>query len=76
MANLFTFRHPIPFPRSEYGGVWVVVANDAAEAAQMAYDEYMDDSVPIEDFEDAVCDGTRFELVGDVAPRIVESFLT
>jgi len=75
MATLFTFRHPVAFPRSEYGGLWVVVANDAMEAAQMAH-EYLDDSIPIEDFEDAVCDGTRFELAGDVAPRIVEAFLT
>lgn len=34
--KVFVFNHPVPFPESEYGGLWVIVAEDGAQAAELA----------------------------------------
>ena len=35
---MFVFSHPVDFPYSEYGGLWVVRARNARQAAKLAWD--------------------------------------
>lgn len=35
---MFVFNHPVDFPYSEYGGLWVVRAHNARQAAKLAWD--------------------------------------
>ena len=38
MLMMFVFNHPVDFPTSEYGGLWVVRAHNAREAGNLAWD--------------------------------------
>lgn len=68
----------VPFPSSEYGGMWAVIASDEQECAEIleknSYSLFNKDYV--HEILDAVEKARRFELVGSVESGLVNSFFT
>ena len=78
---MFVFSHPVDFPFSEYGGLWVVRAHNARQAAKLAWDACKDvetgDSL-LPHFEQAAEAGKCFMLKSfpEDLPGVVDHFLT
>lgn len=79
---LFVFSHPVDFPCSEYGGLWVVRAYNAREAAHLAWTATLEkgctgDSVPGH-FAQAAELGKCLMLKSfpEDVPCVIQSFLT
>ena len=73
--NIYIGKYWVPFPTSEYGGTWSVIAENEAQCVELlkggAYeDEY--DYLIVE----AVSTSKRFGLTGDPAPMVVDTFYT
>ena len=80
---MFVFSHPVDFPYSEYGGLWVVRAHNARQAAKLAWDAAWMDSMETGDsllshFEEAAEKGQCFMLKSfpEDLPCVVDHFLT
>lgn len=79
---LFVFSHPVDFPASEYGGMWVVRAYNAREAAALAFawlqGHGVFDGVLQVHFEQAAEEGKCLMLKSfpEDLPCVVECFLT
>ena len=77
--NLYVGNYWCPFPRSEYGGVWIVVAENGEQVCQMLlkeqgdYNGEYDDRIP-----KAVSKARVFYLdhVHDHSAEIVDTFFT
>jgi len=79
--NLYVGNYWCPFPRSEYGGVWIVVAENGEQVCQMLlkeqgdYNGEYDDRIP-----GAVLKAEVFPLDTSKMllknPRIVDTFFT
>jgi hypothetical protein len=75
---LYIVDHYVPFPRSEYGGVWNVVAKTDDECFDLItagddgnfYEHYY--SV----LKENILQAQRFALANDQTSRVVESFTT
>ena len=77
MKYLYLIDHFVPFPHSEYGGVWSVIADN---------DEQCFDVVVCEDEElnigcygklrENISKASKFALVDEELSRVVSSFLT
>ena len=75
--NLYIVDHFIPFPQSEYGGVWNVIASDEEECF---------DLITAEDAENFpeyygqlrsnIAKSAKYEVVDNVSSKVVTSFLT
>jgi hypothetical protein len=67
----------MPFPMSEYGGMWVVVAKDRAQCIELLKSdkedswERFDQLIP-----DVVDAALQYDLVGDYTAGVVDIFLT
>lgn len=75
---MYIVNHYIPFPRSEYGGVWNVVATDDEECFDLIVDE---DNGLNDDYynrlRENIMKASVFELADDgVKSGIVEQFTT
>lgn len=78
--NLYVGDYWVPFPSSEYGGMWVVMAENETQCAELLKDlERWNDDYSAEILE-AVKSAKVFQLDENVASnreaRIVDSFLT
>lgn len=78
MKYVYTFDHFVPFPHSEYGGVWVVVAKDDNECYDLVveYDEdWNKDHYPkaMENIKKAI---KLALLEEDQDSRVIDSFTT
>lgn len=75
---MYIVNHYIPFPRSEYGGVWNVVASDDEECFDLIVDE--DDGLNDDYYNrlrENIMKASVFELADDgVQSGIVEQFTT
>ena len=74
--KMYIGRSWIPFPRSEYGGVWALIAESDKQAIEMltemqSYDKDYIDMIP-----SAVEESEKFELSEYQTPRIVTKFFT
>lgn len=75
---LYIVSHYVPFPSSEYGGVWNVVAEDDNECFDLIvaedngnfYEQYYTD------LRENIVNASVFELAGDIQSEVVESFTT
>ena len=80
---MFVFSHPVDFPYSEYGGLWVVRAHNAHEAAKLAWDACevvgadTGDSL-LKHFEQAAEEGKCFMLKAfpEDVPCVIDHYLT
>jgi len=75
---LYIVQHYVPFPSSEYGGIWNVVAEDDNECFDLIvendsgnfYEKYYSD------LKENILNATTFVLAEDVESAVVESFTT
>ena len=74
---LYTVDHFIPFPRSEYGGMWVVVAENDNECFDLisAEDDGLNDDY-YNRLRENIIKSRVFELAGAHESGIVEEFTT
>ena len=75
--NLYVGDYWATFPHSEYGGLWVVTANDTQECVDLLkndlYSQYDEESDIVKSVNNAQC----FQLKDDnIESRIVEAFFT
>lgn len=77
MTYLYIVDHYIPFPSSEYGGIWNVIAQNDDECFDLItadddgfYEQYYSD------LKDKIIKAQRFALANDQTSRVVESFTT
>lgn len=77
---LYVGNYWVPFPSSEYGGTWVVMAENDEQVVDIlksvCYDEEYHELIP-----NAVTQATRFKLdesalVDCAKPELVDSFFT
>jgi hypothetical protein len=71
--NLYVLNYWVPFPRSEYGGLFVVVAKNKKQLKKLLV-SYVD-GYP-EEFEAAITNAEIFAVADTEEPRIVDSFYT
>lgn len=74
--KVFVFHHPVAFPESEYGGLWVVRAEGPYQAGHAAWQHFGMDDFPVEVFQDAAREGKILELAEDGPPEVLDCFLT
>ena len=75
--NLYIVDHFIPFPQSEYGGVWNVLASDDEECFDLITDA--DDNQFPEYYgklRSNITNSAKYTVVGNEEPKVVTSFLT
>ena len=73
--NIYIGKYWVPFPRSEYGGTWTVIAENEAQCAELlkggAWDDRYEDEIA-----GVVANSKRFGLTGDPAPMVLDTFYT
>jgi hypothetical protein len=74
--KVFIFAHPVDFPQSEYGGMWVVRAEGHYQAGHVAWLHFDDPDVRVEAFQQAALEGQSLELVNHGEPMVLDCFLT
>lgn len=77
MKNLYIVDHFIPFPISEYGGVWNVIAEDDEECYDLIVEqdqEFNTEYYP--NLRDRIMNARVFALAEEVESQVVESFTT
>lgn len=77
MKHLFVVDHFVPFPSSEYGGIWNVIAEDEEECFDLISDE--DDSFNLQYYgklRENIKKSSKYSLVNELESKIVTSFLT
>ncbi len=75
---LYIVSHYVPFPSSEYGGLWNVIAQDDDECFDLIsaedngnfYEKYYSD------LKENILNAQTFALAEDVESAVVESFTT
>lgn len=75
---LYIVQHYVPFPISEYGGVWNVVAKDDDECFDLisAEDNGNFCEKHYSDLRENILNAVTFALAEDVESAVVESFTT
>jgi hypothetical protein len=75
---LYIVDHYIPFPSSEYGGIWNVIAENDDECFDLISaedgDDFYDEHYKV--LRENILNARRFALVEDVESAIVEEFTT
>jgi hypothetical protein len=77
MKYLYLVNHFVPFPSSEYGGLWAVTAQDDDECFDLItdYDDGFNQKYYVE-LRENIVDGQRFALQENEGSRVVEAFTT
>jgi hypothetical protein len=77
MKNLYIVDHFCPFPTSEYGGIWNVIAENDEECYDLIVEsdnEYNVEYYP--NLRDRILNARVFALAEEVESQVVESFTT
>jgi hypothetical protein len=74
---LYIVDHFCPFPRSEYGGIWNVVAKDDDECFDLIkdYDEGFDEEFYV-NLREKVVNARTYELAENIESAVIEAFTT
>jgi len=77
MKRLYIVEHFVPFPSSEYGGLWNVVA----ETDEEVYDLIVEDDGEMNTqyygkLRENIMKSSKYSLVDEVESKVVDSFLT
>jgi len=76
MKYLFVVNHYVPFPQSEYGGLWVVRAEDKEECFDLIT-TYMEDYPEFYGrLRENIDNAPKYALADDYPSAVLESFLT
>jgi len=75
---LYIVEHYIPFPQSEYGGIWNVIAEDDEECFDIitAQDDDNFNEKYYGDLREKIINSQTFAHAEDLESRIVEEFTT
>jgi hypothetical protein len=74
--KVFIFAHPVGFPQSEYGGMWVVRAEGHYQAGFLAWKYFDNPDFRVESFQQAALKALSLELVNHGEPMVLDCFLT
>jgi hypothetical protein len=74
--KVFIFNHPVRFPESRYGGMWVVRAEGHYQAGHVAWEYFDNPDVRVEAFQQAALEGQSLELVNPGEPMVLDCFYT
>lgn len=77
MKRLYIIEHFVPWPQSEYGGLWNVVA----ETDEEVYDLIVEDDGELNTqyygkLRENIMKSSKYSLVDEVESKVVDSFLT
>lgn len=77
MKRLYVVEHFVPFPTSEYGGLWNVIAGTDEEV----YDLIVEDDNELNTqyygkLRENIMKASKYSLVDELESKVVESFLT
>jgi len=77
MKYLYLVDHFCNFPRSEYGGLWAVIAKNNDECFDLIkeYDHEFNEDYYV-NLREKVMNAQKFALVQDEKSRVVEAFTT
>jgi hypothetical protein len=77
MKYLYLVDHFCNFPRSEYGGLWAVIAKDKNECFDLIkeYDDGFNEDFYV-NLREKVVNARTFAIVEDEQSRVVEAFTT
>jgi len=77
MKYLYLVDHFCNFPRSEYGGLWAVIAKNNDECFDLIkeYDNEFNEDYYV-NLREKVVNAQKFALVQDEKSRVVEAFTT
>ena len=77
MKYLYLVDHFCNFPRSEYGGLWAVIAEGSDECFDLIkeYDHEFNEDYYV-NLREKVVSAQKFALVQDEKSRVVEAFTT
>lgn len=74
---LYVVDHFVPFPSSEYGGLWVVIAQDDNECFDLIAEcDDEENSIHYSTLKKNIINARAFELSDVEESRIVEQFIT
>lgn len=75
---LYVVDHYVPFPISEYGGMWIVVAKDGDECFDLiiAEDQNNQNEPYYMDLKENIFSASTFKLSEDIESSIIDSFIT
>lgn len=77
MKNLYIVDHFCPFPTSEYGGIWNVVAENDEECYDLIVEADQEFNVDYySNLRDRILNARVFALAEEVESQVVESFTT
>ena len=77
MKYLFIVDHYVPFPSSEYGGVWNVVAENDEECFDLIAEEDGDfNSQYFSGLRQNINKADKYSLLDELPSKVVTSFLT
>jgi|TARA_R100000030_G_scaffold56482_1_gene42487 hypothetical protein len=74
---MYVVDHFVPFPQSEYGGVWNVIANNDEQCFDVIVSE--DDDLNIGCYgklRENISKAEKFALVNDISPQVITQFVT
>ena len=75
---LYIVQHYVPFPASEYGGVWNVIAEDDNECFDLITSDDSDNFYEkyYSDLRENILNARTYALAEDVDSEVVDSFTT
>lgn len=77
MKYLYVVDHFVPFPSSEYGGIWNVIASDNEECFDLITDFDADDNLEhYSDLRQNIMKARVFPLAQDIESSVIAEFTT
>ena len=77
MKRLYIVDHFVPFPSSEYGGVWSVIAETDEECYDLIADDDGDFNTQYYGkLRENILKASKYSLVDELESKVVDSFLT
>ena len=77
MKFLYVIDHFVPFPSSEYGGLWNVIAENDEECYDLiTTDDGMNDYLYYDKLRQNINKADKYSLLDELPSKVVTSFLT
>lgn len=77
MKFIYLVDHFVPFPSSEYGGLWVVIADNNEECFDLIIQEDNDlNTKHYSQLKENIVKSQKFVLKDDYESGVIEAFLT
>jgi hypothetical protein len=77
MKFIYIVDHFVPFPSSEYGGVWNVIAENDEECYDLiTADDSMNDYLYYDKLRQNINKADKYSLLDELPSKVVTSFLT